>query len=387
MLYVLLTYLCWPLLRLAPRRRAAAPPRRYLVVQTAKIGDLVYATGMWRAIKAAQPDAHVALLAHPATAPLVEHDPALDAIHTIDAAGLRRVGGKRRLGRLVRAGGYDAALCLTPSLGLAVGLLWGLVPRVVLLVPDVAGGTFRLVARLASRVEHRRGEPLSAAYGRMLTAAGIAGDTRTRALVAAPESSARVGRFLAERRVTPGALLVGIAPATGNPVKQWAADRVAALADLICTWPDAQPVLIGSAADRPLIEAILTRVGSGAREVTIDAAGAFPLEDLPSLIWSLNLVVAGDSGPLHIAEAMGVPAVIIGGPADLRERDLRTEHALVQKDLPCLPCVSAFAAPYTCPLGHHRCLQETEVGEVWAAVRAMLERIGRPALPAVQAGA
>ncbi len=392
MLYIVLTYLCWPVLRvLAGARgrglRASGGPARFLMVQTAKIGDLVYASGVWRAIKAAQPDAHVALLAHATTAPLVEHDPALDAIHTIDAVGLRGLAGKWRLARLVRAGRYDAALCLAPSLGLAVGLLWGLVPQVVLLVPDVAGKTFRFVARLASRVEHRRGEPLSAAYGSMLAAAGLAGDTRTRALVAAPESSARVGRFLTERRVTPGTLLVGIAPATGNPVKQWVAGRVAALADLICTWPDARAVLIGSAADRPLIEAILTRMRGGARDVTIDAAGAFPLEDLPSLIWNLNLLVAGDSGPLHIAEAMGVPAVIIGGPADLRERDLRTEHALVQKDLPCLPCVSAFAAPYTCPLGHHRCLQETEVGEVWAAVRAMLERVGRPAFPAVQAGA
>ena len=70
MLYVLLTYLCWPLLRLAPRRRAAAPPRRYLVVQAAKIGDLVYATPLWRAIRAAHPGAHVALLAHPAAAAL-----------------------------------------------------------------------------------------------------------------------------------------------------------------------------------------------------------------------------------------------------------------------------------------------------------------------------
>ena len=96
--------------------------------------------------------------------------------------------------------------------------------------------------------------------------------------------------------------------------------------------------------------------------------------------------MAADSGPLHIAEAVGVPAVIIGGPADLRERDLRTAHTLVQKDLPCLPCVSAFEAPYACPLGHHRCLVDTEVGEVWVAVRAMLDRVAAAPGLAVEAG-
>jgi len=225
------------------------------------------------------------------------------------------------------------------------------------------------------------------AGGRALAAAGLPGDARGRALVAAPGAEARVAKFSAEHRVAPETILVGIAPATGNPIKQWPADRVAGLADLICTWPGARAVLIGSTVDRPLVENIVARMDPLARRSVIDASGGFPLPDLPALIGSLSLLVAGDSGPLHIAEAMGVPAVIIGGPADLGERDLRTPHALVQKDLPCLPCVSAFAAPYACPLGHHRCIQETEVGEIWPAVHAMLERIGPAVYPAVKAGA
>ncbi len=379
MLYVLLTYLCWPFLRLSPRprhtaggqARVATSPRRFLVVQTAKIGDLVYATPVWRAIKTAGPGAFVALLAHPSVAPLVAHDGTLDAVHTVDAVGLRGLAGKRRLARLVRAGRYDAALCLTPALGPALALLWGLVPRVVVLVPDAAGATYRMLARLARRVAHRRGEPLSGAYSRMLAAVEVVGDTRARVLFPAPEAERRVDDFFRACGVAPGTVLVGIAPATGNPVKQWLPDRAAALADRIAAQPGARVVLIGSAADRELMAAVRGRMGVPA----LDATGAFSLGDLPALIGRLTLLVAGDSGPLHIAEAMGVPAVVIGGPADLRERDLRTAHALVQRDLPCLPCVSAFAAPYACPLGHHRCITETEVDAVWKAARAMLDRL------------
>ncbi len=83
---------------------------------------------------------------------------------------------------------------------------------------------------------------------------------------------------------------------------------------------------------------------------------------------------------------MDVPAVVIGGPADLRERDLRTPHRLVQQDLPCLPCVSAFQAPYACPLGHHRCIVDTQVEEVWAAVRSILDGVASAQRLAVEAG-
>jgi ADP-heptose:LPS heptosyltransferase len=124
-------------------------------------------------------------------------------------------------------------------------------------------------------------------------------------------------------------------------------------------------------------------MAASSRAASIDAAGIFALQDLPALLSRLALLISADSGPLHIAEAVGVPAVIIGGPADLRERDLRTEHILVQPVLPCVPCVSAFAAPYTCPLQHHRCIEDTTVAEVWAAVGTMLKKLegndaGRP---------
>lgn len=352
---------------------------RFLVVQTAKIGDLVYTTPLWRSIKVAHPDVHVTLLAHPAVAPLVASDGMLDAIQTVEAGALQGLAGKWRLARVIRRGRYDLALCLTPSLGLAVGLLWGLVPRVILLVPDVAGVTFRGLARLGVRVSHRRGEPLAQAYARLATAAGVAGDLRCRILLPPPAARERVQEFLEARHVPPGAVLVGIAPAAGNPVKQWLPERVAALADRIVADGGARVALIGSEADRGLVGAILERMAASSRAASIDAAGAFGLQDLPALLSRLTLLISADSGPLHIAEAVGVPAVIIGGPADLRERDLRTQHILVQPDLPCVPCVSAFAAPYACPLQHHRCIEDTPVAEVWAAVGTMLEKLASQA--------
>jgi ADP-heptose:LPS heptosyltransferase len=179
---------------------------------------------------------------------------------------------------------------------------------------------------------------------------------------------------------------VGIAPAAGNPVKQWLPERVAALAERIVADGSRRVLFIGSEADRRLVGAILECMGASSRAAIIDAAGAFALQDLPAFLSRLALLISADSGPLHIAEAVGVPAVIIGGPADLRERDLRTEHIVVQQNLPCVPCVSAFAAPYACPLQHHRCIQDTTVAQVWSAVNTMLEKLAFNAPSAVPDG-
>jgi ADP-heptose:LPS heptosyltransferase len=384
LLYVLLTWLLWPILRVLTRRGIARRPRggtRLLVVQPAKIGDLVYATPLWHALKAERPGDSVTLLAHPSTAALVARDAALDTIQTVDAGMLRGLAGKWRLARQIRRGRFDVALCLTPSLGLAVGLLWGLVPRVILLVPDVAGVTFRALACLARRVTHRRGEPLAQAYARMAAAAGLTGDMRLRTLEPPPEARDRVQEFLGARHVSSGAVLVGIAPGVGNPVKQWLPERMAALTERILADGDGRRrvVFIGSKEDRELVGTVLECMATSSRVASIDAAGAFDLQDLPALLSRMTLLVSADSGPLHIAETVGVPAVIIGGPADLRERDLRTDHIVVQPDLSCIPCVSAFAAPYACPLQHHRCIGDTTVEEVWAAVSRMLQKLATEA--------
>jgi heptosyltransferase-2 len=79
------------------------------------------------------------------------------------------------------------------------------------------------------------------------------------------------------------------------------------------------------------------------------------------MIAGLSLFVTNDSGPMHIAGALGVPTVAIFGPTR-HEQTCQWQNArssIVRRDVPCAPCMKR-----TCPLGHHACMQEIAAAEV-----------------------
>jgi len=100
----------------------------------------------------------------------------------------------------------------------------------------------------------------------------------------------------------------------------------------------------------------------------------FSLIYLPAFIQRLSLIIGVDSGPLHIAEALGIPLVMIAGPSNIQELTFRKDHEIVQKYLPCVPCVSAFSTPYFCKYGHRDCLELISTGEVFKAVERIIRK-------------
>lgn len=105
--------------------------------------------------------------------------------------------------------------------------------------------------------------------------------------------------------------------------------------------------LVQSLADEPL--------GIGLTKACIRRAG---------------LLVTTDSGPRHFAAAFDVPAITLFGPTDIAWSENYHPHAVhLQLDLDCVPCQQR-----TCPLGHHRCMRDLSIEEVYRAVRNQLRR-------------
>jgi heptosyltransferase-2 len=134
-----------------------------------------------------------------------------------------------------------------------------------------------------------------------------------------------------------------------------------------------QVVFFGTRAEERLIAQVGTMFGA-------KAAVFFGLElrEFVALLSRCRLVVCNNSGPLHIATALGVPTVSTMGPTDpIRWWPEGDEHLVVRKPLWCSPCEEGV-----CPLGTHDCLMSISVDEMLAAVSEQLT--GRPlALPAV----
>ena len=159
--------------------------------------------------------------------------------------------------------------------------------------------------------------------------------------------------------------LVGIAPGATWATKRWAPERFAAVADalhdaghglvLVAGPGDAEASAAFRAALRAPLDADLTPL---------------PVDALAGALAELKLLVACDSGPVHLAAAQGVPALVLFGPTSAVRWGPPPPGRALGLGLGCQPCSNHGGE--RCPLGHHDCMGRLEVGTVLAAARELL---------------
>lgn len=372
MIYVILTYLFAPLLWLLLALKSRRPIRRILVIQTAKIGDMICSTPVFREIKARYPDSHLTVLLHPVNRPLLEANPHVDEIIPAGAESFKHLRGKLRLWNLLRRGDYDAVIALNPNLTFAVAAFWALIPVRLSLLPNFMGTSYRLAARFWTAVaQHRADRLITLTYLDLLRALGIKSGNPAKEVFVTPESEAAAGALLGG---TPQPL-VGIGVSSGNKLKELGGEKIAALIRLLHQESAANIVLIGSEADQNAAREIMAQVGLEGR--IIDATGKLGLAELPALLRQLALYIGVDSGITYMADALLVPVVSIAGPCNMQETGpTGPQRAIIQKDLPCVPCAHIFRAPYSCHTGTRACIQTVTADEIARAALALLYPAG-----------
>src|ERR1039458_9117265 len=130
--------------------------------------------------------------------------------------------------------------------------------------------------------------------------------------------------------------LVGLHPgASFGPAKRWMPERFAALADRLISALDADVVIFGSAAERPLVEQIACTM----EHTPTVVAGETSLRQLMALMARCRLMVTNDSGPMHLAAALRVPLVAIFGSTDERATGpVGARIQIVKHQVECSPC-------------------------------------------------
>jgi ADP-heptose:LPS heptosyltransferase len=137
--------------------------------------------------------------------------------------------------------------------------------------------------------------------------------------------------------------------------KRWPAANWSRFIDDVASRSGAQVVLVGAAGDAPLTEDV--RRSSATAPVSL--AGKTDIEALIGVIASADLLASGDSGPLHLAAAVGIPTLAVFGPNDPRVHGPFRPAAggrLLRADIVCSPCYS-LAATAECPLGDPICMR------------------------------
>ena len=162
----------------------------------------------------------------------------------------------------------------------------------------------------------------------------------------------------------PLAPLVVIHPLAKWPTKQWPKENFARLADNLINL-GAAVVFTGSPEDEGGIEKICELMNHHTQ--VLNLAGQTPLRELAALFSLANLVIATDTGPMHLAAAVQIPLIVLFGPtAPWRTGPYGNGHVIIRRAIPCSPCFKK-----TCPTV--RCMEGISVEEVLAAAKNKLK--------------
>jgi len=172
----------------------------------------------------------------------------------------------------------------------------------------------------------------------------------------------------AEKLGLVGRCVIGINPGTNGPAKRWPAEKFAELGALLAGRLDARICVFWGPGEKPLADAIAGRIG--------DAAVVAPrtsLRQLGAMFERCSAVVSSDSGPMHIAAALGVPTVGIFGPVNplLQGPYGKNARYVRKEELSCLGC-NYYKS---CPVGNS-CMTELEAERVFGVVEELIDRCG-----------
>jgi heptosyltransferase-2 len=325
---------------------------RILVIRYSALGDVVLATSLLEPLRRAYPDARIEWVTSAPYAPLLQGLPEIAAVHVLGQDGeespwalASRLRGqfdlaldlqnKVKSALIATAAAPQRAAFRRRTVGQSLLSLFGQDP------PLVRAHQTRLYAEAASHLGV--GEP-----GRVK----IALSDQAKALAAD-----------ALRNLEAPA--VALAPGARWATKRWPAERFAAVADALAA-DGVRIVLAGGPGDRDAFAAF-----RAAARCRVDADLSFlPLDALAAAISRVQLLVACDSGPVHLATAVGTKVLALFGPTSVARWGPPPPGRSIALGLRCSPCSNHGGE--VCPERHHRCLGDLTPETVVAAVREML---------------
>jgi lipopolysaccharide heptosyltransferase II len=364
-----------------PLTPATFAPKRILVIRTDLMGDVILSLPAVHALHRAYPAAQIDMMVLPANVSVIRHDPAITRMVTYDPNIWRRpnafltpasyraflslIGG-------LRAARYDLCLSLAGDWASVFAFLSGARRRVgyqgeaypFFMTDPVPGRRYRIHQH---EVDYIAG--LARAAGGV-----IEGEQREPKLMVSDQARAEVKALLEAHGVGENALLIAVhAGATNGLAKRWPIPYWAALADCLIRDLGAKVVLTGAPGDAAITGDVVSRM----RQTPLDFAGKTTIPQLAALLERCKLVISGDSGPLHMAGAVGTPVVAIHGPTDPElSGPVAKEATVLRLGVWCSPCYDAsFWA--VCRFYNPVCMKGITPDEVLAAARV---KLGFPAL-------
>lgn len=352
---------------------------RVLILKLSAIGDVIHTLPALTTLRRHHPEAVIDWLVEDAAADLLTGHPALSEVITVPRrawkalrqqgrwfAALRAHLGFRR--ELRRRPAYDL---LIDFQGLAKSAWWATAVRARRKAGYGPGLPRNEGAWLALNERVQPGSPDQHAIDRSLVLLEALGFPRLPLAydLPIPTSLAHEARtLLREQGVDPDAGFVAVNAMTRWPTKNWTSAGFAAVVRTLAE-QGIPVVFTGAPGDAGEISAIAREVGRPVARLD----GRTPLRGLAAVYQAARVVLTTDTGPMHLAAAVGTPVVALFGPtAPWRTGPYGEGHEVVRLELPCSPCFKR--ACHTREVETHACMQRLDPAQVARRVLAVWER-------------
>jgi len=342
-------------------------PQRILIFNVNWLGDVLFSTATIRNLRYNFPNSYIACIVPARGYAVLKNNPYLDEIIVFDEKDIHRgLLAKLKFVRQLKAKRFDTAFILHRSFTRALMLYLAGIPQRIGLVSS-KGKIF-----LTKKVPLSKVKPLHRIdhYLSIVENSGLRVEDRYLDFFFEEEDKEFAKEFLEKQGIKKEDFLVAVHPSGNWPQKRWPKEYFSLLCDRLIKELQAKVILLGAHEDLRLAE----EISAAMTQKPLIASGRFNLKQLAALLTLVDVFISADSGPLHIANAVGVPKIIalfgptsvaITGPFPLKN------VTLLQKDIGCIiPC-------YKVNCQDNRCMKAITPEEVFAQVKLIREKDAR----------
>lgn len=356
---------------------------RILIVRTDRLGDVLLSTPVIKALRDSESNAYIAMMVRKETADIVLGNPYLDQVLIYDKYGIHKSWwGTLKFALMLRKERFNLAIILHPTNRAHLVAFFAQIPRRI-------GYHRKLGFLLTDRIKHTKeeGRKHELEYNLDLVRyLNIEPKDKSLLMPIRPDSEKRVQALFKQYNLTREDTevsayrgetskkryirhkIVVINPAASCPSKMWPRERFAHIADRLIEDYHVKIIIITGPGE----EAISKEVAKEMRCPAIDLGGKTSVSVLASLLKRASLLISTDSGPMHIAAALGVSVLAIFGRAQpglspRRWGPVGENTHILHKDVGCKSCLA-----HNCTKGF-ACLKAISENEVFDCVDQLMK--------------
>lgn len=338
------------------RKYQSTPPRNCMIISTTGIGDTIWGTPAIRALKEHFPELHINVFAKTEGAEILKSNPFIDRIFIFKKGVLNIFS----LFRELRGNHFDTIVVFHAT------------NRIIWLMAYLTGADRIIGSKRHSKetdfvITHPVHIPQKthAIYARnlLIKELGVKLNLNNIEIFIEDDEKKHADNFLKKLGISHDSLIIGFHPGAAKPYKRWPEENFIKLGKMILdSGNQLQIIVTGNNREKELAQRIADEVGG------ISLAGKLTLRETAAIIQRCSIFVTNDTGPLHIAVALGMPTIALFSATGTENIELYRSietFTVISKPKPCKECISKAC---TKPV----CMEQIKPEEVFEVVKKQI---------------